>query len=302
MESRLMTLFTRTPLHVGAGNSVGVVDLPIQRERHTRIPIIPGSSLKGVFADLWPDDYEKDDKGNSVRKQNTTSAWLFGNESDEAASAGALLIGEARVLAFPVRSAKGMFAWITCPLVLNRFKRETKDEFDVPRVTGQKALASSSLILPDKEKDENKLVLEEYDFTASVIKPDDKLVNAFRSLLSNDPVWEEIGEKLVVVSDELFKHFCEHACEVVTRIKIDPETGTVASGALFNQEQVPSETLFYTTIMAQAEKNKAGGNRSSQKALSKFQHRLEEEETLQIGGDETIGLGLCSFEIKENRL
>ena len=53
MEPRILTIFTRTPLHVGAGASVGAVDLPIVRERHTRFPVIPGTSLKGVLADLW---------------------------------------------------------------------------------------------------------------------------------------------------------------------------------------------------------------------------------------------------------
>ena len=52
-EPKPYFLFTRTPLHVGAGQSVGYADLPIQREPHTRIPIVPGSSFKGVLADLW---------------------------------------------------------------------------------------------------------------------------------------------------------------------------------------------------------------------------------------------------------
>ena len=53
MIQRNLLIFTRTPLHVGAGSSVGAIDQPIQRERHTGFPIIPGSSLKGCFADQW---------------------------------------------------------------------------------------------------------------------------------------------------------------------------------------------------------------------------------------------------------
>ncbi|MBM4152947.1 MAG: hypothetical protein FJ220_05450, partial [Kiritimatiellaceae bacterium] len=85
MNKMIMTLFARTPVHVGAGNSVGAVDSPVQRERHTRIPIIPGSSLKGVLADLWSEDYEKV-KEKLVRKEGSDSAWLFGNESDKNAA------------------------------------------------------------------------------------------------------------------------------------------------------------------------------------------------------------------------
>lgn len=50
-QSRILYLFTRTPLHVGAGASVGAIDQPIIRERHTGFPILPGTSLKGVLRD-----------------------------------------------------------------------------------------------------------------------------------------------------------------------------------------------------------------------------------------------------------
>jgi CRISPR type III-B/RAMP module RAMP protein Cmr4 len=54
-QQKILYIFTRTPLHVGAGSSVGAIDQPIQRERHTGFPIIPASSLKGSFTDFWND-------------------------------------------------------------------------------------------------------------------------------------------------------------------------------------------------------------------------------------------------------
>ncbi|HNW40428.1 MAG TPA: RAMP superfamily CRISPR-associated protein, partial [Opitutaceae bacterium] len=62
MTTKLLYLFTRTPLHVGAGSSVGAIDQPIIRERHTGFPIIPGSSLKGSFADHWNHNLGHPDK------------------------------------------------------------------------------------------------------------------------------------------------------------------------------------------------------------------------------------------------
>jgi CRISPR-associated protein Cmr4 len=291
MNKMIMTLFARTPVHVGAGNSVGAVDSPIQRERHTRIPIIPGSSLKGVLADLWNDEkFNRTEEGK----------WLFGEDEggkkkgdkEIPASAGALLIGEARVLAFPVRSAKGMFAWITCPLVLRRFQRETSATFDVPNVQGETAHAFEAVKLKDS------VVLEEYAFKVDR-EPDAVLAGALKELVPNDSVWSGIKEQLVIVSDEIFQHFCEHACEVVTRIKINDETGTVDGGALFNQEQVPSETLFYTVVLAQDEKKKDGGSRKADAALEALKQKLAEEKWLQVGGDASIGLGFCSVNCKE---
>ena len=43
----LLSLHALTSVHWGAGTSLGAVDLPIQRERHTDWPNGAGSALKG---------------------------------------------------------------------------------------------------------------------------------------------------------------------------------------------------------------------------------------------------------------
>lgn len=287
MEKKIMYLFSRTPVHVGAGNSVGAIDSPIQRERHTRIPIIPGSSLKGVLADLWNNDIE-----NKKRKEGSDLAVLFGSDDDKNASAGALLIGEARVLAFPVRSAKGAFAWITCPLALARYKRDAEVKFEFPKVIKEnECLASEGVKL------DNKVVLEEYCFT-SISGIDNDIVKVFKNI-GKDDVWKtSVESRLVIVSDEIFSYFAENACEVVTRIKVDDETGTVAKGALFNQEQVPSETMFYAVIAAQDEKGKKENKKEAKEILGKLEKEIDGK-ILQVGGDETIGLGYCSVNLED---
>ena len=177
MISKILYLFTRTPLHVGAGASVGAIDQPIQRERHTGFPIIPASSLKGSFADLWNGSLLDDpnDKGETnrvrVKKDGTSSepGWLFGSDSDQHAAAGALQFSEARLLAFPIRSARGSFAWITSPILLQRAVRdavfpaalietllEPKDEDAIFDTGNDNKLAISG-----------QLVLEEYSFKSA---------------------------------------------------------------------------------------------------------------------------------------
>src|ERR1035441_1322139 len=111
-NSRILYLFTRTPLHVGAGSSVGAIDQPIQRERHTGFPIIPGSSVKGVL------------RGHLSILGETSLNDLFGQGGDgDNSSAGKISFGEARLLAFPVRSAKGAFALATSALSLQQIGR-----------------------------------------------------------------------------------------------------------------------------------------------------------------------------------
>ncbi len=280
METRILAIFTRTPLHVGAGNSVGAVDSPIMRERHTRMPIIPGSSLKGVLSDLWNSDCEVDKKGNMIRKKESEAEKLFGSQDDKNAKSGTLLIGEGRVLLFPVRSAKGSFSWITSPLVLARLRRDSSLEIPNISIEGMNCHGGSSVIL------DGKVVLEEYCLTSvKNIEPsiEEKLVKYIPEEM------KEIAKgRITVVSDEMFSYFCDNACDVVTRIRVNDETGTVDKGALFNQEQTPSETLFYSVISEQ-----------KQGCIEKLEAKLKESKNIiQVGGDETIGLGYCSVSLK----
>lgn len=150
-QSRILYLFTRTPLHVGAGSSVGAIDQPIIRERHTGFPVIPGSSLKGVLRDTATRD-----KGT-----NGHVASIFGTQED----AGRVSVGEAKLLAFPVRSAKGSFAFTICPLTLERFLREhgPLGDLKVPcEPEDMKCLAGDTVTI--SRNGQTGVVLEEYRF------------------------------------------------------------------------------------------------------------------------------------------
>lgn len=276
METRILSILTRTPLHIGSGASVGAIDLPIQRERHTQIPIIPGSSLKGVLRDLWSDDPDE-----QVR--------LFGPAAGaDEHRAGELLVGEARVLLFPVRSAQGSFAWLTCPLALRRFLRDLPGSGKLPPQVDElkdgTVLAGSGVILTGKRA----VVLEEYSLAAKELPGEvPALLSTIQAVDSHD-LLSTVGHRLVVASDGVFSYFCANACEVQQRVRIDDKTHTVAEGALFNQENVPSETLFYAVL----------GVRSKGGDLEKVAERLASGGgVIQIGGDETVGLGFCSIRL-----
>ena len=271
MKSEVMHIFSRTPVHVGAGNSVGVVDSPIMRERHTKTPIIPGSSLKGVLADMF----------NNEEFNRTEDGRTHLGDGGDDAKAGNLLVGEARVLAFPVRSAKGSFAWITCPLALAKYKRDTGATFTVPEVDGDTECYASNEVAID-----GKVILEEYCFAS---KGESDIAPHLIEII-DDEVWGDLAKRFVIVSDEIFSYFVEHACEVVTRICVDDKTGVVKNGALFNQEQCPSETMFYAVIGEQKDKG----------SLEALKEKLKENNNIiQVGGNATIGLGFCSVSFGE---
>lgn len=285
MEKAIMSIFTRTPMHVGAGSSVGIVDLPIIRERHTGYPVIPGSSLKGVLADLWQDDTEKNDKGKTVRKEKSTAEKLFGVDNDpKRAATGNLLVGESKIVAFPVRSAKAGFAWVTCPLALGRYLREANATINVPDLKEMECCASSDLRF-----DQKGIILEEYLISVKSDVPT-AIIDELKKL-SNDFLWQnELQKHLVILSDEMFKYFVESTCEIAQHVKINDETGTADGGALFNQENVPAETMFFTVF-----------HDLKDGCINALQNKLNTvNNLLQIGADATTGLGWCSVAFKQN--
>lgn len=321
MKQKLLYLFTRTPLHVGAGSSVGAIDQPIIRERHTGFPVIPASSLKGTFAGAWTGGlYEQEGKRNlrvTTKKnekneedidQVAEAAWLFGSDNASHAFAGALQFSEARLLAFPIRSAKGSFAWITCPLMLQRAVRDgVIDKGLVP------AFPKPPAGQPDKSDEQaffaangpialgDKVVLEEYTFTRAGDVPDN-LGEAFALLLGDgdrptDPVWQEITSRLVILSNGMMSFFGQNACEVAQHVRINDETGTAAAGALFNQENVPGETLFYSVINAFKERTPRGQDRTADEAMDTFRTKVDEAGVFQFGGDASTGLGYCTVKL-----
>ncbi len=291
MSKHLLTLYTRTPLHIGCGTSVDVVDLPIMRERITHFPVIPSTSLKGVLRQAGRD--LAGTNGYTLAVNDV----LFGNKDDlqkdekgkEIFHAGCVQIMEAKLLAFPVRSLAGCFAWLTCPAVLRRFQRDTDKTFDIPAVDKDHAVVgqNSEVVVSGQ----NVVVLEEYALTSNgTDSSHETVVGALKALL-NDPLWKgNVGKRLIILHDEDFQHFVSTCTEVVARIKIDPASRTVDGGALFNQENVPCETLFYSVLQVLSPRRKEEDDTTPD---THFTALLESAPTLQIGGDETTGHGFC---------
>jgi len=272
-KSKILYLFTRTPLHVGAGSSVGAIDQPIIRERHTGFPVIPGSSVKGVLRDHL--------QTKSVATPKVDE--LFGKGGDDKEfTAGKVSFGEARLLLFPVRSAKGAFALATSPLALQRFARDAGLSIPVPGAPkDMTCLAGAKVTIPGK----NAVVLEEYRFAVTGEFPTDwqKVLTG----LLNDAVLSGAEGRFVLLSDGDLSHFAATACQINQHVRIDDETGTADDGGLFNEETVPSETLFYSAL---TETRKIDGKNDVFDILAS-------EQLVQFGGNGTTGLGFCTVKL-----
>jgi len=109
---------------------------------------------------------------------------------------------------------------------------------------------------------------------------------------------------LIILSDDDFEQFVTNSTEIITRTKIDDQTGTVETGALWTEEYLPQETIFYSIAFSSPirSENKgllAGNNNNTdeeaEKVMSFFEGGLPK--VIQIGGNQTLGKGIVRIQI-----
>lgn len=313
----------QTPLHAGSGNDLGIVDLPIQRERHTDFPKIEGSSLKGSIREAFEERYmDPEGKikihlafGYDEAEKDKAVKEIFEKDTDNKSFAGALGFTDARTLLFPVKSMKGVFAWITCPKVLENlrkdlsrcagvdFKKEEQD-ITIPQNDQLTAIENKGrCAVSDKEHlaiNGQNVVLEEYAFEVQENINISQIAGKLAELTGND----EIPKKLVILSNDDFKDFVNLSTEVITRTKIDNETGTVdkTTGALFTEEYLPTETIMYSLALATTVFNKDSSLREKLKNENEVMEFFKagfanNKDVMQIGGNATIGKGIVTIKV-----
>jgi len=296
MYKTAKTLFIHclTPMHAGSGSDLGIVDLPIQRERHTGFPKIEASSLKGALREAFEEKLGEKDKNISA---------IFGPEdaTGDNTYAGCLGFSDARLLLFPVKSMRGIFAWITCPRVLRQFETDVKlttgnDKFEIKEIPSNllegKCQSESQSLKIEKT---DKIILEEYTFQAENKCPKIENVSFGKWIFEKIGLQEE--PQIVVLNDNDFKDFVNLSTEVITRTKIDNNTGTVAPGALFTEEYLPSESIMYSLVLASGEfgKREKSEKMDDKKVMDFFETQLPE--IVQIGGNATLGKGIVKTKV-----
>lgn len=292
----VLGLYTETPLHCGAESATGYVDLPIQRERHTGYPVIPGSTLKGVLKD----DLGGGEKENGEKKKLTPEEIreYFGasSEAGEDPKPGKVSFGDGLLVAFPIRSSGAPFHWVTCPFVLERVLRALRgntQELEPPDAGKAFAKATGDDVLLE----EIRVGLEARPelFADGAASPLGRLLRLLPPAASGfTHTRSAFPDRLLVVRDRDFKELVELGTEVLTRIKLN-SLGTTHTysqedaedlgitdrqGNMFVEEVVPPETLFLCPVRAVKE------------GSGRFEEGLSALPLTRLGGDETVGRGL----------
>ena len=312
--SKALFIYCVSPVHMGAGTAIGLIDNPIQRERHTEYPMIAGSGLKGaVRHHFWSqlDDDSRKDKANLLNR-------LFGPDTNASDFAGAISFGDAQLVAFPVRCVKGAFVYATSPTALARAARTLNiigihTDWTIPAVKENHCRLLNQQLLND-----SKLLLEAFAFATQTLPPDNYLYPiaewlAGNALPSGDAYIffrDKLATDLVLLSDEDFGYFVRNATVVEPHVRINNETGTADDGGLFYTENLLPESLLLAPVMASVERStdKIRGEKKQLDAEEALKIIIKgngngfgglDSKLLQIGGDATTGRGQVVCKVVE---
>ena len=289
-------LYAVSPVHMGAGSAIGVIDNPIQREKHTGHPCFAGSGIKGAVRHGF----------TAIGGDEKLIDGLFGPDSNSSElHAGAVSFGDAQLVALPVRSLKSGYVYATCPQALSRAQRLLSligVAVNWPTLTvaeGQCLIANPALMSVDK------LHLEAFEYTAKVSQDLEKIsADLAEKALPKDVAYAFFRDKLktdlVVLSDTDFAYFAQNAMLVEPHVRIDPDTGTASDGGLFYTENLPPESLLVAPLLA-SQTRKGKGEQSPAEIVMAQIKSVIDGKLLQIGGDATTGRGLVAATVVEGK-
>lgn len=281
----VLGLLAETSIHAGTGQLLGAVDLPIEREAHTRWPCVYGSGVKGALRALA---FHRGLKSLDV---------VFGPDVTSASEhAGALAVSDARLLLLPVRALDAAFRWVTCPAVLERFARDLRraaagaSDFSIPQIERNNALVATDTV-------NDQVFLEEFRLPVQQAEIGD-LLAAIGGLIADASTREHLPSRFTLVDDVFFADLVRSAAIPVTaHVKLKYDTKTVDGGALRYEESLPPETLLYTVLSASESRKPRKEGESHLDAAQVLSEVTEglfgQRPYLQIGGNETVGMGWC---------
>lgn len=285
ISSEIQYIRSITPVHAGIGQDLGIADMPIQREKHSNIPKIEASTLKGSIKSYLYRKYTDDVERKQLYK-------IFGGEDGEASSS---LIGftDAKLLLFPVKSMSDFYKLITCPYIISRWLEdlmlngEEESDFNVDNYSMEDGTAIS---LGDNEEDT--FLLEEYVFSAdrrsdTLNGKIDELKKLFQSIKGVNL------DKVLILSNSDFSEMISMHTEIITRNKIDIDKGVADKTGLFTEEYLPAESILYFIVLetGRFQSGEGGKEDENSKNNSIDYYKGKVGSVFQVGANLTIGKG-----------
>ncbi len=290
MTELLLYLYAESPVHAGAADSLGALDLPVQREATTGYPVIWGQSLKGALRQAakevpWDLDLLKAVFGSPVGTLQ---------DGDGETSAGLLAVGDAQLVAMPVPTLQRTFAWATSELALARLARKyailqagMAAVPDVPAVVSNRGLASSADWVGERRPQVLGPCLVELgsELSEPLGRWADRL--AADALGAGEP-FQSLADKLradlLLVGSDVMPVLLKECTEFVARVQLG-EHKEVENGPFYS-EYLTAETILAASLTLRTELGEAVAVHLD------LLRALLQRGPVQVGGDETIGKGL----------
>ena len=289
MRELLIYFYAESHVHAGASNAEEDIDLPIQREAHSRYPVIYGQSLKGALrhaAGAWfTDDELERCFGSAPAPGGTTTP-------------GLISVGDAQLVAMPVPTLRRTFVWVTSTIALGRLARKYRAlelPFDLPVPknpdqahapaevwTGEQVLGPISM----QVKESGSTGISEWaDRIGADALPDEEPFTHVR---------EKLSEDLILVPGDGMSVLVEESTEISVRVQLD-KNKTVAEGP-FHSEYLPTESLLAATVTLHEGLEDAVVDNVKELLGGPGGTALH-----QVGGDESIGKGLLWTHVVEGK-
>lgn len=277
MSAHVMTIHAMSSVHPGTGSADGTIDMPIAREKTTNVPIIPGSTIKGVL------------RGKADGKATS----LFG----DASRAGVIHFSDAYVLLMPVRSLAGVYALVTSPYLIRRFCRDVEicgkprplSDAEIHNLTIIDSAVAHVTNASQIVLNQTRIVLEDIELRLpknSTVDVVSKLAVAIKFFVPT----AQVMEQLCVVHDDVMSFLLETATEVRGRNRLD-DNKVVAPGQLWYEEMLPAESVLSGIVNVVAAQPKH--------AMVIDQLNTVCNQPVVFGGKATTGHGYCYMRLTQ---
>jgi CRISPR-associated protein Cmr4 len=208
---------------------------------------------------------------------------------------------DAVLVALPVRSFAGLFALVTSPYLLKRYKQTLELCGRDTTLLNEITLGLEEVCISDNSKlglqigNNSHVVFEDYRFNIQAHNPH---FAAWETSIADhcgvDTAF--LGAHLCVVHDDIIEFIMNNLTEVLPGIRIKADTKTVETGALWYAEFLPSETILVGTVSAPSQS--FGQNKIQDVDMLNDVFGNERSRMITIGGKTNTGAGICRLTVK----
>lgn len=289
--TNLAYLYLLSPLHTGGtsqeGNLVGIA-----RESHTDLPYLPSSSIRGRLRATTPEKDRTKLWGNTI--EDVTSATANSTQTQTQTSTenqttpattstvvtnliqGALWVGDAALLWFPVPSLSHGVVWISSPFLLRRWMRLTNNQLSMPEVGSFSKGNSKNLYLKDAI------------FKASDLKNWHQQ-NKWQQYLPAGSQETKTISQVLVLSDQNCQVLIQSSLWRQVKVKLDEKKNV--DGGFRYEEAIPPETIMFFPWGSTVATNDQASN-----ASETLKGILRKKDAVwQFGGQESLGRGFVEL-------